>query len=163
MTAYRPPRGGKPEGSGEKEKLVPRFDNLPSLPSAIFRKVARIALAPESSSDRPLSPDFKSNAAAVTAQEQCVEGPLRPAIELDDAASGRADATFQFEFDKWQRIIDAALRDKGLSRDQRAAAVVAFRIRQQTEAAGARKRVMDEEMQKARTTNRRFVILQPQG
>lgn len=52
---------------------------------------------------------------------------------------------YAHEFSKWQMHIDAAASDRSLSRDQRAAAVAALRIRQQIEAKGAERRVIAEE------------------
>jgi hypothetical protein len=154
VTAYRPPRGGKSEGSGEKKKLVPRFDSARS-PASIFRVAAKIAAEPNRSPDATPLSGVKSAAGIATAQDRCAEAPARPDTEFDEAAFGRAEAAFQFEFDKWQRIIDAARSDKGLTRDKRAAAVAALRIRQQIEAAGARRRVLEEETQRLRAAHER--------
>jgi hypothetical protein len=77
-----------------------------------------------------------------------------PTIGLDEAAIGRAEAAFAHEFAKWQGAIDAALADPSLSPDRRAAAVRALRIRQQAEANGVRKQVLDEEVQKAQAAQR---------
>jgi hypothetical protein len=73
---------------------------------------------------------------------------------LDDAANGRAEAAYNHEFGKWQQMIEAVRADRSLSPDQRAAAVFALRIRQRLEAKGARKRVLEDEVQKAQTARR---------
>ncbi len=65
-------------------------------------------------------------------------------------ALGRAAAAHKAIFDEWQARIDALTYDRSLTPDQRAAAIVAFRARQQIEANGARKRIMDEVKQAAK-------------
>jgi hypothetical protein len=62
---------------------------------------------------------------------------------LDPEVAGRAESAFKFTFAQWQRLIEATLRDRGLSPDQRAAAVVSLRYYQLMEAQGARRRVLE--------------------
>jgi hypothetical protein len=75
---------------------------------------------------------------------------------LDEAAHGRAEAAFDHEFGKWQSVIDAVRADRSLSPDRRAVAIFALRIRQKAEAYGARRRVLQEEIQKAQAARRAF-------
>ena len=105
MTAYRTPRGDRPErGRGSREQVT-RFR---------------------------------------AAHQAIHEAP----------ADGRAEAAYKEEFGKWEGLIDAAANDLGLSRDQRTAAVIALRARQQIAAKGARQRAIEEERQNARARRR---------
>ena len=72
----------------------------------------------------------------------------RPTLEtpdtlatLDDTAKGRIAAVYQEEADKWEGLIEAAMQNMGLSRERRAAAVLALRLRQQEAARGAQGRL----------------------
>lgn len=77
-------------------------------------------------------------------------------VGLDDAAHGRAEAAFNHEFGKWQSVIDSIRADRSLSPDRRAAAIFALRIRQKAEANGARRQVLQDEIQKAQAARRAF-------
>lgn len=67
---------------------------------------------------------------------------------------GRGAAAYAAELANWQPLIDAAATDPSLSREQRAGAVGALRVRQQIAAAAARQRVTEEERQTARAQRR---------
>ena len=73
---------------------------------------------------------------------------------LDDMATGRAAAVYQAESDKWDAMIEAVANDFGLSREQRAAAIAALRMRQQAAAKGAQQLIMDEEKGKVKAYRR---------
>jgi hypothetical protein len=72
----------------------------------------------------------------------------------DISASGRAEAAFKSEFSKWQVKIDALLKDKSLSRAQRDGALRQLLSKQQIEANGARRRVLEEEAQERKARRR---------
>jgi hypothetical protein len=75
---------------------------------------------------------------------------------------GRAAVAYQEEFAKWQGLIDAIATHPGLSPDQRASGVAALRWRQQAEANGARRRVLDEEKQSEKAARQaRHRLTQP--
>jgi len=69
-------------------------------------------------------------------------------------AKARAAAVYQEESEKWEFLIEAVAHNVGLSREQRAAAITALRIRQQAAASGAQQKVMEEEKQKAKAFRR---------
>ena len=69
-------------------------------------------------------------------------------------ATGRAAAVYQAESDKWDAMIEAVANDFGLSREQRAAAIAALRMRQQAAAKGAQQLIMDEEKGKVKAYRR---------
>lgn len=73
-----------------------------------------------------------------------------PLSGQDTAAAGRAEACYKEEFDKWQAQIDAVANDVSLSRGQRAAGVAALRERQRVAANAARRKILEEEKQKAK-------------
>jgi hypothetical protein len=81
-------------------------------------------------------------------------GLSQPSVGLDPGAVGRAAAAYRFEFDKWQGLIAFAMADRSRSPEQRAAAVASLRAQQRIAAAGARKRVMQDEKQKAKAARR---------
>ena len=71
-----------------------------------------------------------------------------------DTATGRAGMAYQEEFNQWQPMIDAVSSDLSLSPEQRAAAVLGLRARQQAAAKGAAARVTAEEKQNAQEFRR---------
>jgi hypothetical protein len=71
-----------------------------------------------------------------------------------DAATGRAGMAYQETFNQWQAQIDAINNDLSLSPEQRAAAIVGLRARQQAAAKGAAARVTAEEKQNAQAFRR---------
>lgn len=154
VTAYRPPRGGKSEKSGENRKRGARSGAARSPSRSLFSQAARIATARNSRFNRlPLPSGSRTARAAI---HDGAQQPARPQHGggLDAAALGRAEAAYKSEFDKWQAQIDAVIADKSLSPDQRVTALAALRAKQQIEASGARKRVIEEERQRARAGRR---------
>ena len=71
-----------------------------------------------------------------------------------EASTGRAGAAYQEEFNHWQPLIDAISKDLSLSPEQRAAAVVTLKARQQAAAKGVQQQVMAEEKQNAQAFRR---------
>lgn len=73
--------------------------------------------------------------------------PTRPAssVPVSSSKTGRAAAAYQEEFSKWAALIDAIACDLGLSKDQRAAAVVQLRAQGQAAASAAQQMVAEEE------------------
>ncbi|MGB9153885.1 MAG: relaxase/mobilization nuclease domain-containing protein [Alphaproteobacteria bacterium] len=71
-----------------------------------------------------------------------------------EASSGRAEAAYKEEFDRWSGMIDEIASNPGLSKEQRAAAIASLRQRQKAAANGVRKRVSDEEKATARAARR---------
>ena len=84
-----------------------------------------------------------------------------PQAEADggDMPSGRAEAAYKEEFDKWQGAIEAVERNTTLSPTQRAANIAALRQQQHAAANGARQRVLEEEKSTARAARRARRIL----
>ena len=78
----------------------------------------------------------------------------RPRATAAPAGNGRGAAAYAAELANWQPLIDAAATDPSLSREQRAAAVAALRVRQQIAAAAVRQRVTEEERQTAKAQRR---------
>jgi hypothetical protein len=78
----------------------------------------------------------------------------RPGATAGPSGSGRGAAAYAAELANWQPLIDAAATDPSLSREQRAGAVGALRVRQQIAAAAARQRVTEEERQTAKAQRR---------
>ena len=78
-----------------------------------------------------------------------------PFMGLDAFAAARAATAYKEESGKWDGLIEAAAQDMSLSREQRAAAIAALRLRQQAAANGARRRVMEEEQHKAKAYRRK--------
>ena len=116
-------------------------------PTAVFRKAGVTATRPTR----------VTRAAIVSAASStATTGPVRPswAAHIDKSVFGRAQAAFDAEFAKWQMQIDAVSADQSLSPDQRASALLALRTRQGLEANGARKRIIEEEKQRARAAKR---------
>lgn len=70
------------------------------------------------------------------------------------ADHSRAEAAYKEEFNKWMGLIDAAANDASLSRDQRAAAVAALRLRQEIAAKAVRHRALQEERHKVKAIRR---------
>ena len=62
--------------------------------------------------------------------------------------------TYQEEAGQWEGLIEAAMQDMGLSRERRAAAVAALRLRQQAAARGAQQKAIEEEHQKLQAFRR---------
>ena len=78
----------------------------------------------------------------------------------EESSSGRAEAAYKEEFDKWSGMIDDIASNPGLSKEQRAAAIAGLRQRQQAAAKGVRKRVSDEEKATAKAVRRARRFLQ---
>ncbi|MGB9153850.1 MAG: relaxase/mobilization nuclease domain-containing protein [Alphaproteobacteria bacterium] len=76
-----------------------------------------------------------------------------------EVSSGRAEAAYKEEFDKWSGMIDDIASNPSLSKEQRAAAIAGLRQRQQAAANGVRKRVSDEEKAITRVARRARRIL----
>ena len=119
---------------------------LPS-PKATVREAARVV-----TQKRPKRVGFP----VVTPSALADGGPVRPAglTQMDTGALARAGAAYDSVMAIWQARIDAAAADPSLSRDQRAAAMVALRSRQHLEAMAARQRIIEEEMQRVRAARR---------
>jgi hypothetical protein len=82
--------------------------------------------------------------------------------------TGRAAAAYQYEFAKWEGMIEAAANDPSLTPEQRAGAVAALRQRQHEAADGVRRWAMEDErqMDKARRRaerNRRRQLRHPKA
>jgi hypothetical protein len=81
-------------------------------------------------------------------------------IGSGEASSGRAEAAYKEEFDRWSGMIDEIASNPGLSKEQRAAAIASLRQRQKAAANGVRKRVSDEEKAAAMAARRARRVLQ---
>jgi len=80
--------------------------------------------------------------------------PNSESIGGGEASSGRAEAAYKEEFDRWSGMIDEIASNPGLSKEQRAAAIASLRQRQHAAANGVRKRVSDEEKAMAKAARR---------
>jgi hypothetical protein len=100
------------------------------------------------------SGERKQRGARTSAARSSFRHAARITTAHDATTNGRAEAVFQEEFAKWQGLIDAAAGDLGLSRDQRAAAVTALRVRQHAAAKAARHRAIEDDRQTERAARR---------
>jgi hypothetical protein len=89
------------------------------------------------------------------------DSALRHAAGVDPNITGKAQAAFDAVMAKYAGAIEDAAKDPSLNPEQRAAAVASLRQRQQLEAAGERKKVMDAETQNARARRRNYRALHP--
>jgi hypothetical protein len=132
----------------------------------LIRRGLRLAQGPPLRTVRPTDTRSSPQSAwrAASSRVQRRDGPRigaswhGPASSVGTTArygSGRAGAAYAHEFAKWQAQIDAALTDRSLSSDQRDAAILSLRRRQQIEAVGARRRVLEEEAQSAEAERRK--------
>ena len=80
--------------------------------------------------------------------------------KMDCAALGRADSAFEAVFAHYESLILDVKKDRGLSQDQRGAALLALKQRQKIEAEGARKRIIDEERQRIAALRKRAMEFQ---
>jgi hypothetical protein len=118
----------------------------------MFRHAARVMLAQVGDFDRP---QHSFVARVVRAAMNAATLPAaRAALGIDPTAGARAQGAFEAVWSRLQGAIDAAMSDRSLSPDQRAAAIRALRERQTIEANAARKRIMDEERGAARVRRR---------
>lgn len=88
------------------------------------------------------------------------DSATRHAAGVDPNITGRAQAAFDYVMARYAGAIEDAAKDPSLNPEQRAAAVAGLRQRAQLEAAGARKRVVDEEHQNAKVRRRNYRALQ---
>jgi len=140
-----PAPDGKPSGRPRPANDAPRpASSSPPPPirqsqrQPLLQRTARIQEEPS----RPPNRRGRANAPA-------------PFMGLDAFAAARAATAYKEESGKWDGLIEAAAQDMSLSREQRAAAIAALRLRQQAAANGARRRVMEEEQHKAKAYRRK--------
>ncbi len=77
--------------------------------------------------------------------------------ELPPEILGRASAAYREMFALWEARIDDVRADRSLTPDQRAAAVIAFRLRQRIEARAIRRRVLAEAWTLRGRPRRKFI------
>ncbi|MDR3485311.1 MAG: relaxase/mobilization nuclease domain-containing protein [Bradyrhizobium sp.] len=73
---------------------------------------------------------------------------------IDPTVYGKAEAAFDAEFAKWQARIDSVMADPNLKSDQRVAAASALRLQQGLAAGAVRRRIIEEEKQRAKAARK---------
>ena len=80
--------------------------------------------------------------------------PIRRTAGIDPIVHGRAQAAYDGVFAEFAAKIDAVKKDKSLTPDQRTAAIMSLRLRQMIAANAARKKIIEEGKQNAKTYRR---------
>ncbi|MDR3424333.1 MAG: hypothetical protein P4L50_01770 [Anaerolineaceae bacterium] len=174
-----------PEGKAQVKATLPKIKRKPPQRNAHVKHVKRrstqaaswrgagsliTSRRPKSLSSPTMAATLMTEAAArqITQREMFPQGERgeKPAfasrpgyIDVGEIPSGRAEAAYKEEFDKWQGLIDATASDPSLSKDQRLAAVAALSLRQKAAAKAVRKQVRNEEKAIAKAAHRAKRIL----
>jgi hypothetical protein len=141
-------------------RAISSATNTQQTPSEIIQRtsVADVSAAAEK---QPQQSAISPREHQATQQGRLKRPDHAPQTEIDGATtpSGRAEAAYKEEFDKWQGSIEAIERNTSLSPAQRAAAIAAIRQQQHAAANGVRQRVVEEEKSTARAARRARRIL----
>ena len=153
MTASRPPRGRKPEKSGEGPQRDARSGVAATSVTSSFPRAASRPTGRDAAFEQSTTP---SQTIGMRRRRSATNEPREGVRHFgyEPGAFGRADAAYKAEFDRWQSLIDAALKDPSLSPTQRTMVVASLRLRQRLEAVGARRRVIEEEKHRLNAAKR---------
>ena len=157
------PRRRVLSSAGSVRSLFGRAGRSVTRPVVSFKLAAealamRVAASRTSANDANMSDRFASR--ATTASPTAQNEPVRVSADtkamgsVDPTVYGRAAAAYTAEFARWQNGIDALHSDLSLTPDQRAAAIKAMLTRGKIEADAIRRRIIEEEMQRARHARR---------
>lgn len=159
------PQQGASSSTASVRSLFSRVGRSAARPVINF-KAASMALATRIQSSRASVGDGAASASNRTVPRSTMASPtaeneLGPVSDtatalgsVDLTVYGRAAAAYADEFSRWQNGIDALHSDLSLTPDQRSAAIKAMQTRGKMAADGIRRRIIEEEMQRARHARR---------